>query len=251
MIAPGPDGTFSMTLPEGEYWCSVQGFADGYAVSSLTYGSTNLLDERIKVSTADNAELHVRFIVTPQARMVKVSGRVIRPDAGAVNSRAGGRISIAGWTKHDSLLHPDGSFEFFRVTPGWYRLQLDLGMYSASIEGVRVPHEGLTGLTLLAASGHVIVEEGGSLPSFVFITAKHESFTEESYRPRISLQADGSFTILLVPGDQWISCIASQPFYRALAMSYGSTDVFNKPLRIESTDSPSELVITLGRRFVT
>jgi carboxypeptidase family protein len=257
IIAPGPDGTFSATLPEGEYWCSVQGFADGYAVTSLTYGSTNLFTERLRVSAADDAELHVRFVVTPQARMVKVSGRVVRSGVGAriaaVDSRAArtGRISIAGWTKQDALLNPDGSFEFLQVTPGWYRLQFDLGMYSATISGVRVPHEGLTSLTLLAASGHVIVEEGGSLPSSLFITAKHESIDDENYKPQIRLNADGSFTLLLVPGDQWISCLASQPFYMAQSMYYGSTDVLHNRLRIESTDSPLELVITLGRRFVT
>src|SRR4030095_4297530 len=115
---------------------------------------------------------------------------------------------------------------------------------------VRVTHEGLAGSTLLAASGRVFVEEGGSLPSSFYVTIKHESSTEENYRPKVSLQADGSFTILLFPGDQWISCIATEPFYMAQSMFYGSTDVLNGPLRIGPNDSPLELGITLGLRPV-
>jgi hypothetical protein len=125
-----------------------------------------------------------------------------------------------------------------------------------SVEGavalIRVPSEGLAGLTLLAAPGRVIVEEGGRLPSFFLISARHESsLLEDNYEPRVILQADGSFTILLVPGDQRISCIATQPFYEVRSICYGSTNVLHKPLTIGHGDSPLELAIVLGKLRVT
>jgi Carboxypeptidase regulatory-like domain len=252
-IAAAPDGTFGAKLPEGTYWCSVQGLHDSYSVSSATYGSANLLAEPLSVSRNDNSELQVRVVVGTQAERVKVSGRVVRPGAAAgvevADSEASctHRISISGWTTEHSRLGPGGAFEFSQVVPGPCSLQLEVGSYSARIHGLSVPREGITGLTLLAASGRVIVEDGGRLPASFFITAKHESAPTEIYTQRVSLQADGSFTILLAPGNQWISCTASRPFYVVKSMFCGSTDVLNKPVRIEPDDSLLDLRLTLGR----
>lgn len=248
-----PNGTFGAKLPEGTYWCSVQGLHDSYAVSSATYGSTNLLAEPLRVSRNHDAELQIRVAVTTQAERVKVSGRVVRPGAAAevevADSEASGahRISISGWTTEQSRLGPGGAFEFSQVVPGPCSLQLDVGSYSARIHGLKVPREGLTGLTLLVVSGRVIVEDGRRLPSSLFITAKHESALKENYSQKVSLRANGSFTILLVPGSQWISCISHQPYYLVKSMFCGSMDVLNKPVRIEPNDSLLDLRVTLGR----
>src|SRR5262249_47332885 len=144
-IVAAPDGTFRAKLPEGTYWCSVQGLHDSYAVSSATYGSTNLLAEPLSVSRNHDAELQVRVALTTQAEIVKVSGRVVRPGADSEASGAH-RISISGWTTEHSRLGPGGAFEFFQVVPGPCSLQLDVGSYSARTHGLRVPREGLTGL---------------------------------------------------------------------------------------------------------
>lgn len=257
-LAPGPDGNFSATLPEGEYWCSVSGFPEGYAVSSATYGRTNLFTERLKITAEDAGELQIRIVPTPQVKMVKVSGRVVRPIASAetpaVDSRTARppRISISGSTKQDALLKRDGSFEFSKLIPGRFRVQLDATIASAEI-GVWVPGEGVAGLTLLAVPGRVVVEDGGRLPSTFFMSAKHEPsfWPEDNYGPRVSLQADGSFTALLVPGVQRISCSATQPFYQVRSISYGSTNVLHKAFTIGHENSPLELVIVLGKLRAT
>jgi TonB family protein len=56
-IATQPDGKFTLQVPEGDIQISVT--VPGYTVKSLTYGTTDLTRESMKVSAADTAELKV------------------------------------------------------------------------------------------------------------------------------------------------------------------------------------------------
>jgi TonB family protein len=56
-VATQPDGKFTIQMPEGDRRISVT--APGSTVKSLTYGTTDLMRENMKVATTDTAELRV------------------------------------------------------------------------------------------------------------------------------------------------------------------------------------------------
>jgi hypothetical protein len=69
---PGCNGSFLTALPEGDYLVSTA-LPAGY-VTALTYGSTNLLRDRLKVSPDDDAELRITFAATSTAGSGVVGG---------------------------------------------------------------------------------------------------------------------------------------------------------------------------------
>jgi hypothetical protein len=251
-VATGPDGTFNLCLPVGEYWISVTGTASGYVVSSLTYGSTNLLDEPLRVTDVETAELRVALVVTASLNTVSLSGRVIGPksagsdDVSLVTPR---RISIVGATVQDRLLGLDGEFEFRNVPPTFHDFELVLGSYSSR---ARIsPHRDLANLTLLAVSGQVEADSGSipsSLPIHIQVGIGPEHSPVE-FTPRdIRLQTDGSFTLILIPGKWEVVVIGRRLPANTIVKSilYGSADALNQPLTIGLNDPISDLRIRIG-----
>jgi len=59
------DGTFKVILPESEHKVSLS--VPGFSVRSLTYGSTDLLRDPLKISSAVSQELHVTVVPLPNA----------------------------------------------------------------------------------------------------------------------------------------------------------------------------------------
>ena len=87
-INPQPDGTFKLTLPEGERQVGrPNGLPSGYVLKSIFYGSTDLASAPLKISTTDTAEFRVT-VTTPDLPAVKVSGKVSGLDPAAIGRGA-------------------------------------------------------------------------------------------------------------------------------------------------------------------
>ena len=118
-INPQPDGTFRLTVPEGERRAATPGnLPAGYALKSISYGSTDLMASPMKVSVSDTAELHIT-ISTPDLPPVKVSGKVSAYSA----ARGPLRVNLTAPGYAGSLqatVASDGSFNFSEVFPGNY-----------------------------------------------------------------------------------------------------------------------------------
>jgi hypothetical protein len=71
-IAPGCNGTFRAGLPLGEYSVSTR-LLNGY-VSAFTYGSANLLRDRLRISENDDAQLRITFTPTATAGTAVIGG---------------------------------------------------------------------------------------------------------------------------------------------------------------------------------
>lgn len=71
---PQPGGTFKVTLPEAEHRMTLN--ADGYSVRSLTYGSTDLLRDLLKISSGQSQEIHVTLVPSPTVGSSEIDGRV-------------------------------------------------------------------------------------------------------------------------------------------------------------------------------
>jgi hypothetical protein len=123
-INPQPDGTFRLTLLEGEQRIgNVSGLPPGYALKSLTYGSTDILKNPLKVAASDSFELRAT-ITTSSATPVHVSGRIEGVDLNTLTSTPV-RVTMTSPSFPVPLtvdVRPGGTFEFFRVYAGNYRI---------------------------------------------------------------------------------------------------------------------------------
>jgi hypothetical protein len=114
-----PDGRFVVRLPEGEQRLSAGTAStftnNGYVVTSMTHGSTNLLTAPITIDDSSPAqELRITVGLSPTAPWKKVTGRVtgLPPGVGSVGMYAS-VPGIAGVP-----VGPNGEFEIPRILPG-------------------------------------------------------------------------------------------------------------------------------------
>lgn len=124
------DGAFVVVnFQPGEYRIAAR-LPFGYNIKSLTYGDIDLLKTTLKIT--DAATGSVRMVLTKDpppgsSGGVKVSGRVIGapPPATAwisMQTSASGYVSAGAIG--ETLVRPDGTFEFQHVPPGAYAAQL-------------------------------------------------------------------------------------------------------------------------------
>jgi len=69
-----PDGTFKVILPEAEHRVTLT--VPGYSVRFLTYGSTDLLRDPLKISNGQSQELNVTLVPSPTGGSAGVVGGV-------------------------------------------------------------------------------------------------------------------------------------------------------------------------------
>jgi hypothetical protein len=256
-INPQTDGTFRVTLLEGEQRVGpAVGLPPGYALKSLTYGSVDLLKNTLKIASADTDELRV-VISTSNPTPVRVRGRVIGLDAasfarGSVNAMLS---SSTYFITLNAVVAADGTFEFANVFPGSYLLRavgpsvLSSPNLTVTVANTDVGNLEIRVPSLKDITGHVTIEGGGPYPLFAIplaslapvIGAPGASGTLPTIRPA----ADGTFHIGLPAGEIRISnLVGLPPGYTVKSFSYGSTDLLKNPLKIAATDM-LELQISL------
>jgi hypothetical protein len=121
---PLPDGSFRVTLPDGEYHIGAilprlrGGLPQIYNLKSLTSRSTNLLSDSLRISGMDVADIEVTFAATPNT-WPRLRGRIVGLDPGLESSV---QVVLLGEAMANTSvpISSDGSFEFPRVIPGRY-----------------------------------------------------------------------------------------------------------------------------------
>jgi hypothetical protein len=118
------DGSFQFVedLIEGEYWTSVDNLPGDYYVRSMLFGSTDLLEETLKVSALSPAELAITL-----AEGTRVQGKVLDQIQGPVPNACVylvPRNSGAGQSHFAKSVQTEqsGAFDIRGVAPGDYTL---------------------------------------------------------------------------------------------------------------------------------
>jgi hypothetical protein len=122
-LVPQSDGTSRISLPEGERSISALQLPPGYALKSLSYGSTDLRQAPLKINMSDTAEeLRVTLEKTVPMPWVTVSGRVVGLPPETRNTR----VSLTGTFNlpQESPVNPDGTFSFPQVLQGGSTIRL-------------------------------------------------------------------------------------------------------------------------------
>src|SRR5262249_49994323 len=142
-------------------------------IKSIMYGTADVT-RRLRVLSTDTAELRITM-TAPKANPVRVTGKVIGPDASAFDRRevVAVNLNAPNFAALRAAVRPSGEFEFPEVFPA---------EYTASVSGVNVPSPAVKVVVKKAdvknvaiefaprIPGRVIVEGTGPIPALLFRT---------------------------------------------------------------------------------
>ena len=229
---PQPGGSFTIALPEGERQISIvpTSIPAGYTLTSLTYGTTDLLKNPLRIAAGDNAPLNVAFNAT-SVMPVNVRGRV----TGLLTTK-GVRVVLMSplLASVEASINPDGSFSFSKILPGNYAARLSLSGLSVGT-AITVSTKDVRDVVInypreFVVTGHVIVEGGGTAaPPQLSIEAK-----PESGRPVTATVSGNGVIMLNVKDGEYNIAIRDVPSaYQVKSVMYGTTDLQKQPLKID------------------
>ena len=122
--------TDTLQMNASDYRVAVTGLPSGYILKSVTSGSTNLLEQPLKLGVGETPQVTVLLGVSSPPPWVKVSGRVTGSSdrVALFQSQRRRRREVHG-------PRPDGTFEFTAVLPGSYNLEANttIGVTSTPI----------------------------------------------------------------------------------------------------------------------
>ncbi len=227
IIRPQIDGGFRVPLPPGEYRVGAPGrLPPGYTLRTITYGGVDLLQNPLKISSTETAELLISLAVAGPPPTVSVSGRVTGITPGQVlrislREPSGGELSAP----LETPVGPDGSFTFPKVLPGNYLVYLRLRAQTQ----VTVSNSNVTGLVVaypqdILVSGHVILE--GPQTAIPAIVAESNGRSATSNRT-------GTFVLNMTKGDNPVSLRNIPEGYRLKSITYGDVDLQKEPLKLD------------------
>ncbi len=265
------DVIFITNLPLGEYRIALAGLPPGYRVKSFTYGNTNLLESPLRLG----GEIRQLSIVldTTDVHQVKVRGRLIR-DAVLPRGIASNHVTLQNsllLTPIETLIGPDGSFEFSRIPPGRYAITAPLARSVLSVsekdandveikasrlrvlydEAVRrvaawrppVSAENSSAVPQVTLQGRI--RAAGSAPLFgVRLLLRSLSSKQEidvAFNDRVlerSIPA-GEYRV-------WVMGV-EQPL-EVQSLSTGTTDLLKEPLRISPGSRTEPVIVSIGVR---
>jgi hypothetical protein len=239
-LSAGPD--VGVLLPTDERRVSlVSSLPPGYTLSGLTYGSTNLMTDPLRVSNDPAAALVVTLSAAPGSS-ARVSGRVTGVDLAARPYY----VELIGGGEYRQQVAPDGSFSFAAVWRGTHRVELQstggipvsmpivVGSEPLTVEVVSPPQREVNGL---------VIKEGDSKGLFYFFSLIVRDGTQQkTISPTVA--SNGTFRIAVPVGDHQVSLSG----FRAGAVqsfTYGDANLLTGPLRVSPADK-SAFRITLA-----
>ncbi|HEX4997196.1 MAG TPA: TonB family protein, partial [Terriglobia bacterium] len=237
-------------IPPGRYLITA-----GLVDLATYYPGTPSMDSATAVPVAGNGVVSGIDFTMVVATGVTVSGRVVGSQGRTLNAGSGlvGLLPVgAGGATgvQTTRLNPDGSFSFEKVRPGAYRLELaPTGPITAAPLGLTVVDHDITGLefigvNMVAVTGSVVVEGGGLLPRLTVSFSPYEGGRNPI---NSSVGPTGTFTARLASGDYRVSWNGLPAGYSLKAVTYGSANVLQEPLRVaDSGDVQQAIVFTLG-----
>jgi hypothetical protein len=242
------NGTFRMILPEGTYRFMTSGFPAGYSVRSMKSGAVDLLTEPlVAVGAAPIPEVVVTFGVSTPTPWKKVSGRVVAPLGSSLP--AGIRVALDGEFGNFVVnVNPDGSYEFPKVLPGGYRLQINPPLQIPSTT-LTVSDKDVTGFDVrlsvqMELSGRVNIEGGAPLPPLGLIISRVNGAVLSGAR-KIEILPPGAFNTMVTEGEYRITIDGLPQGYVLKSMSSGSLDLLQSSLKV-TTSAPSDIVVIIS-----
>jgi hypothetical protein len=278
---PAIDGTFHVTLQEGDYQLRSANLPEGYYFKTLTAGLADLLRSALKISETDT-QLRIVAVLARSSARVNVSG-LLRSPAGSPLPAVISLVDINEST-HASPIQPDGKFSVSRVPPGIHAVRLDLASGLNFYAGfVNVAETDRTGLEIAAPplrqlAGRASLRGEGPLPTFTLIVS---SGLDEDVKGLVDLTSpfgmaqflmregpslpwaaaltvaplpDGTFRLALPEGAYQVSVALKgmggkvaipglQPEYHLDSLTFGSTDLLTEQMKV--TRDSGELKVTL------
>jgi hypothetical protein len=239
-----PDGSFRMTLPQGDYRVIPAVNSPAYFVRSMTHGSTRLLTEPLHVASDEPAPLHIGFGTTAANPWKKVSGRV----KGLDSSRGLTRVALEGsfTATIETPVNPDGTFEFLSVLPGTtYIARLMPPSDAVSSPPVTVADKDVDGVEIFIprerdVTIHASAEGNAPVPTFMLSlsgttvpAANGRTVNASTVSALVKPEPDGSFKARL-PEDERRVRISGYPLgYTVKSLTYGSVDLKRNPARFD------------------
>jgi hypothetical protein len=132
LVKPESDGTFKTKLPNDERRVQLAGLPLGYRTTTMTYGSTDLRQQPLKISDSATSEIQITFAIDPAVPMGSVRGRVrgLDPNAGSVRLILNGAASFSNF---EAPVGADGSFNFPKIPQGSYVPSLSGGVTASRL----------------------------------------------------------------------------------------------------------------------
>jgi hypothetical protein len=163
-------------------------------------------------------------------------------------------------TKQQTMVMPDGSFEFAGVGQGMWDLRVgsEISLNSRTLSVGNQEVVGVEINTLTELHGRVVMADGSSVPPLAF-QIQNEFFAGNSIgrtdgralrsQRNFDIRSDGTFSIGVVPGEQRISVLGLPLAYALKSVSRGADDITSSSLLL--TNIPTgEIVVTLDRANV-
>jgi TonB family protein len=238
---PQTNGTFQVTLPEGEYRVGWTGLPAGYELKSITAGSVDLLSTTLKASSSSPVPSIVVNLGVGKDPWVKVSGKVTALPP--VQNGTPYRLTLSGPPFVDFPevpINPDGSFGFARLLPGTYSARITPALPVAATTFT----VGNRDVTDVAIALQPLKEIRGVITNGNVSGMLRFSWNESSgpNTTATASQIDGKFTLLVPEGERRITL--DMPGYTVQSFTYGSVDLLKEPLRVSFSDV-EEFRITL------
>jgi TonB family protein len=275
IVSVDTNGMFITRIPEGEYRVSWSALPQGYVLKSIRYGSTNLLSDPLKPVFSPTPDvLVVTLGITAPPPGVKVSGRVrdthnaappgkVRLVLDPTQSVTSMPLATALLDTIQTVMKPDGFFEFPMVPSGTYTVRVDPS-FPAPPVSIVVGNNDVSGANIVIPAakevkGRVFIE-GRSALSPAALGALGFSFTLKNSARDITVipqvQSDGTFKATFPEGERHVVVNAVYP---VKSITDGATDLLTAPLRIAvanqndlhvtlvapAQDDPLELIMTL------
>jgi hypothetical protein len=117
-----PDGTFTGSLPAGDYRLQAWGFPMGYYwIKSLTFGDIDLLQQNMRLPAGSSSEIVMALGTIPSLPTGSVRGRIV-----PVPTSRESRVLIASMRGglFETAIRPDGSFEIPKLLTGDHRVRV-------------------------------------------------------------------------------------------------------------------------------
>jgi hypothetical protein len=250
---------FTLEATEGDHEVKVAGLPKGYSVASVTYGSTDVLAERLRIAADEKPrDLVVRLKVSSPPPWVRVRGRLTRAGQPASAPRPT-RITLTGidiQDRFEATVRPDGSYEFPRVLPGKYNARLApeiTGLEPARltvVENEKVDRWDIA-LPRPEVRVRVVVAGGGDPPNFqlIFYDVPLSSMDPSVTANRaIPIGPDGTFVTILPAGEYpRITPNGLPAGYSVRSFTDGATDILKRPLKIDGKTAKT-LTLTLVKK---
>jgi hypothetical protein len=251
------NGTFELLLPTGRYKISVPGIPGGYYLKSMTSGLVDLAVHPFEVGSAppDDIKLTLGVIRRPEPPGVRVTGRVTFAPTGALPNSEGVLLVSSGSRNsavRESLIGPDGSFEFTGVSPGTYNIET-FPDNPAALYGIVVNKTDVTGIEFILP---VLVKVKGGIewpdaqgvapqPARANVSVQFTRKEGNKMQAWGALAQSGAFHFYLPEGDYRFSVSEIPANFDLGSVTAGDANVLEDGLRVRSDSDPPDLRVML------